>query len=261
MDRRQVSAKRLNGTGILRHSSDETIDTILSGALTIVQPANGYRFAIDSILLARFAEIRPRDRVLELGAGCGVISVAIAATRHPRQVIALELQPELVALISSNAALNACYHLTALQGDLRHRTIPGVSPGSFDAIVANPPYRAIRTGRVSPNPARRLARDESTATLDAFIRAANRYCKDGGRASLVFTAARSVELIATLRKHHLEPKRLRFVHPYAGRPATTLLIEARKRGGIEALIEPPLILYDAPSAYTAEARRLLLDPP
>jgi tRNA1Val (adenine37-N6)-methyltransferase len=239
----------------------ETVDTILGGALTIVQPANGYRFAIDSMLLARFADVRPRDRVLELGAGCGVISVAIAARHHPRVIVALEIQPDLVELIARNATLNRCDRLTALQGDLRRRTIPSLESGSFDAVVANPPYRAVAAGRVSPNPARRAARDESTAALDAFVRAASRYCKDGGRASFVFTAARAIELIATLRKHHLEPKRLRFVHPYADRPATTLLIEARKRGGIEALIEPPLILYDAPSVYTTEARNLLLDPP
>jgi len=240
---------------------DETVDTILGGALTIVQPANGYRFAIDSILLARFAGVRPRDRLLELGAGCGVISVAIAASRHPRQIVALEIQPELVDLIGRNATLNDCHRLTALRSDLRRRTIPGLAPGSFDAVVANPPYRAIASGRVSPNPARRAARDERNANLDAFVRAASRYCKEGGRTSFVFTAARTAELIATLRRHQLEPKRLRFVHPQRGRPATTVLIEARKRGGVETLIEPPLILYDAPSIYSPEARRLLFDPP
>ena len=79
----------------------ETIDTILGGALTIVQPRNGYRFSIDSILLARFADIRPRDRVLELGAGCGVISILIAAMRQPRAIVALERQPDLAELISA----------------------------------------------------------------------------------------------------------------------------------------------------------------
>ncbi|HTT75028.1 MAG TPA: methyltransferase [Candidatus Binataceae bacterium] len=240
---------------------EATADTILGGALTIAQPSNGYRFAIDSILLARFADIRPRDRVLELGAGCGVISITIAATRHPRHITALELHAELVELIIRNAALNNCHHVAALHADLRHRMIRSLTPGSFDAVVANPPYRAIATGRASPNPARRAARGESHATLDAFIRAASRYCKDGGRAALVFTAARAAELIATLQKHQFEPKRLRFVHPYVDRPATTILIEARKRGGIEVQIEPPLILYEVPGVYTAEARRLLLDPP
>jgi hypothetical protein len=122
----------------------ETVDTILGGALTIAQPANGYRFSIDSILLARFADIRPRDRVLELGAGSGVISIAIAATRHPRAVIALELQPALVELIARNAALNGCLHLTALRADLRRRTISTLVSGSTCA--------AARFPRSSPAP-------------------------------------------------------------------------------------------------------------
>ena len=73
----------------------ETLDTILGGALSIVQPFSGYRFSIDSILLGRFARPRARDRVLELGAGCGVISIMLAAFYQPREVVALELQPEL----------------------------------------------------------------------------------------------------------------------------------------------------------------------
>ncbi|MGA2409221.1 MAG: methyltransferase [Candidatus Binataceae bacterium] len=239
----------------------ETTDTILGGALTIVQPASGYRFSVDSILLARFAQVRTRDRVLDLGAGCGVIAVAIAALHHPRAIVALELQAELADLAARNGALNGCANFTAIHADLRRRNIACVTPGSFEVTVANPPYRALRTGRDSPIAARRLARGESAATLSNFVSAAYRYTRDGGRASFVFTASRTAELIATLRRHHLEPKRIRFVHPRANLSAATVLIEARKRGGIEAAIEPALILYDAPGVYSAEARHLLLDPP
>jgi tRNA1Val (adenine37-N6)-methyltransferase len=239
----------------------ETIDTILGGALTIVQPRNGYRFSIDSILLARFADVRPRDRVLELGAGCGVISIVIAAARHPKAIVALERQHDLAALIDRNVALNHCDGITAIAADLRRRTIPGLAAGSFDAVIANPPYRALHTGRVSPIGARHSARAEETAALRDFIRAAARYCKEGGRASFVFTAARTAELIAALRRHHLEPKRLRMVHPMADRPASTILLEARKRGGVELRIEPPLIIYSDPGVYSAEANRMLFDPP
>jgi tRNA1Val (adenine37-N6)-methyltransferase len=106
--------------------SAETIDTILGGALTIAQPRNGYRFSIDSLLLARFAAIRARDRVLELGAGCGVISILIAATRQPREIAAVERQPGLADLIRRNAALNHCSQIIALAADLRRITIPGL---------------------------------------------------------------------------------------------------------------------------------------
>ena len=239
----------------------ETTDRILGGALTIVQPAAGYRFSIDSILLARFASVRTRDHVLELGAGCGVIAVAIAALHHPRAIVALELQAELADLAARNAAVNGCVHFTVFRADLRRRSIPGLAPASFDVTVANPPYRALRTGRDSPVASRRLARGESAATLTSFVSAARRYTRDGGRAAFVFTASRAAELIATLRRHCLEPKRIRFVYPRADLSATAILIEARKRGGAEVAIEPPLILYDAPGIYSTEARRLLLDPP
>jgi tRNA1Val (adenine37-N6)-methyltransferase len=248
-------------TAMKPRDTSETTDTILGGALPIAQPANGYRFSMDSILLARFADVRPRDRVLELGAGCGVISILIAAARHPKEIVALERQPHLAELIARNAALNHCANLAVTTADLCRRTIPGLVAGSFDAVIANPPYRALHAGRASPIGARRAARAEHSAALADFIRAASRYCKEGGRVSFVFTAARMPELIADLRRHHLEPKRLRMVHPMADRPATTILIEARKRGGIEMLIEPPLIIFDVPGVYSTEARRLLLDPP
>lgn len=237
-----------------------TSDTILGGALTIVQPRNGYRFSIDSILLARFARIRPRDRVLELGAGCGVISILIAAIRHPKEIIALERQPELAKLIAHNAALNHCRGVVPILADLRRRVISGLSAGSFDAVIANPPYRALHAGRASPIAGRHAARAEESATLTDFIRAASRYAKDGARTSFVFNAARAAELIAVLRRHHLEPKRLRMVQPMVDRPATTILIEARKRGGVELLIEPPLIIHESAGVYSTEARHLLLNP-
>ncbi|MFZ0888717.1 MAG: hypothetical protein WA005_09710, partial [Candidatus Binataceae bacterium] len=78
---------------------------------------------------------------------------------------------------------------------------------------------------------------------------------------IVFTASRTAELIAELRARRLEPKRIRFVHPRVELPASVVLIEARKGGGVEAQVEPPLVLYDKPGVYSPEARELLSDTP
>jgi len=235
----------------------ETVDSILGGALTLVQPRDGYRFSIDALLLGRFARARVRDRVLDLGAGCGVISVMVAALWHPREVVAIEIQPELAAMAERNAKLNQLDSLRVIHADLRARRIAGVTPASFELVVANPPYRALRSGRESPNAGRRVARGESTATLAQFVGAAKRYAANGAKAAFVFDAARSAELLGCLSAHSLEPKRIRFVHPRADAPATTILVEARKGGGIEVIIEPPLMLYDRPGIYSAEAREIL----
>src|SRR5487761_2634166 len=77
-----------------------------------------------------------------------------------------------------------------------------------------------------------------------------RCASDGAKVAFVFDASRSAELLRCMAANTLEPKRLRFVHPRADAPASTILVEARKGGGIEATIEPPLLLYDRPGSYS-----------
>jgi tRNA1Val (adenine37-N6)-methyltransferase len=235
----------------------ETTDSILNGALTLVQPRSGYRFSIDSILLGRFVRVRRRDRILELGAGCGVISVMIAALWLPREVVAVEIQSDLAVIAQRNAALNQLDSIRVINADLRSRRIDKLAPASFDVIIANPPYRTMGSGRPSPHPGRRSAREEGAATLADFVAAAQRFAANGARAAFVFDASRSAELIRCLAAHSLEPKRIRFVHPRIDASATTILVEARKGGGVEVAIEPPLMIYDRPGLYSAEALELM----
>jgi tRNA1Val (adenine37-N6)-methyltransferase len=237
--------------------SEETLDTILGGALTVVQPRDGYRFSVDAILLARFATARSRDRVLELGGGCGVISMVIAATARPRETIALEIQPRMAQLAARNARDNGFPNLHCICADIRAADIPGVKQASFDLVVCNPPFHARGAGRESPNRSRRQARGDAGASLAEFTAAARRYARNGGRVATIFAAARSAELISTLRANRLEPKRVRFVHPRMELPASSVMIEARANGGIEVTIEPPLVLDERAGVYTEELRTLL----
>lgn len=237
-------------------SSGETRDTILGGRLALIQPKHGYRFSVEAILLGRFVRASTRERVLELGAGCGVISIMLASIYRPREVVAIEIQPDLAEMIARNAAINDLKSVRAICADLRQKIVR-VEPASFDLVVANPPYRATSTGRENPDRGRRLARGESSATLADFVRAARRYARHGARVAFVFTARRSAELISTMRAEKLEPKRIRFVHPRIDMPASVMMVEARVGGGIDAAIEPPLILYDRPGIYTSEAGAIL----
>jgi len=241
-------------------NENETHDTILDGSITLIQPRHGYRFSLEAILLGRFARASRRDRVLELGAGCGVVSMMMAAIYRPRSVVAVEIQPTLAEMIDRSASINGLDSMQSVCADIRQKKIAGIERASFDLVVANPPYRAAATGRENPNQGRRLARGESVALLEDFVAAARRYARTGGRVAFVFTARRSAELISAMRSNQLEPKRIRFVHPRLAMPASVMLIEARLGGGIEVAIESPLILYERPGIYTAEARTLLSAP-
>ncbi|HVB82596.1 MAG TPA: methyltransferase, partial [Candidatus Binataceae bacterium] len=143
--------------------AQETLDSILNGALRLYQPRRGYRFSVEAVLLARFAAARPAARVLELGTGCGVVALIYAALTKPREVVALEIQPALAAQAARNAALNGLGMVRAVCADLRSRRALDAAGGGFDLVLANPPFRARQSGRESPLPGRRLARGEAAA--------------------------------------------------------------------------------------------------
>src|ERR1700730_9880207 len=175
--------------------AEETLDSILGGAMRLYQPRRGYRYSVEAVLLARFAAARPAARVLELGAGCGVVALIVAACVRPREVVAMEIQPALAALIARNSALNDLGMVRAVCADLRSRRALDAAAGGFDLVLANPPFRARLSRGESPLPCPRLARCETAARLEDFAAAAARHARHGGRAAFIFAAARSTELI------------------------------------------------------------------
>src|SRR5271167_3215930 len=120
------------------NNENETRDTILDGSITLIQPKLGYRFSIEAILLARFAHANTRDRVLELGAGCGVVSIMMATLYRPPEVVAIEIQPALAEMIARSAAINGLKSVRAVCADIQQKKIAGVEPASFDLVIANP---------------------------------------------------------------------------------------------------------------------------
>lgn len=235
-----------------------TRDTLFTGELTCLQHKSGYRFSVDSILAAHFlTPPAPGGRVLDLGAGCGVIAL-ILAYRHPGLTItALELQPSLFSLLERNCAANFPGRVIPVAGDLRD---PGRSldAGAYDAVVCNPPYYKRGSGRRNPDPEQASARHELTATLDDTVAAARFALRVKGRAVFVYPAARAAELLAALRRHRLEPARLQVVYSAPGRPGVTILVEAVRGGGVHLQIEPPFFIYHTPTGrrYSPEMQAL-----
>jgi tRNA1(Val) A37 N6-methylase TrmN6 len=232
-------------------SAGITHDTLFAGQLFCAQSREGYRFSIDAVLLAHFAVPRPQDQVLDLGAGCGVVSL-ILAHRHPTiSLTCLELQESLATLIRINIDHNGLGdRIQLLAGDLRHiKTL--VAVGGFDLVVCNPPYYPLGRGQHNPHPEQAAARHELTASLADIVAAASFAVRTKGRLAIIYPAARGAALLSALRAQRLEPKRLQPVYPYPGACATLLLVEAIKGGGEELAVLPPLYIHDRPDGeYT-----------
>jgi len=217
----------------------ETLDEFLDGRLRLIQSAKGYRFSIDAVLLAQFVTVKPRDVVVDLGSGCGIISLLLLLEKPVARVVAMEIQGDLADQTVRNAALNGVAdRMGVLLADLRQ--VPFRKPVA-DVVVCNPPFRRPGSGRVNPDRQRAIARHEIMASLNDILSAANAVLKPRGRVALIYPAGRLVELLVRMRAFDFEPKRLQVVYPSMEEESKLVLVEGARggKGGVKVL--PPLI--------------------
>ncbi|MFH2005953.1 MAG: methyltransferase [bacterium] len=238
------------------------LDEALRGRLALWQPIQGYRFSIDAFLLADFAKRALPERggrLVDLGAGCGVVGLALARDSEA-QLTLVELQPRLAELCRINARHNGLAdRVEVVQGDLRQ--LGPERSASVELVVSNPPFRAADSGRHSPDPEKAVANTELELTLPELVSCAARLLRPRGALAVIYPAERAAEVLAVLLQHSLQPVRLRPVYPRPERPARRVLVQARKGGGHALVIEPPLIVQDHTEAYAEEVSQLLGEPP
>lgn len=223
----------------------------------IRQPEKGYRFSIDSVLLADFAAPYCGKSVLDLGTGSGVVLLLLARRCVDlRQGAGVEIQRSLWEFACRNIEENGFSdRLRAVLGDLRE-TLPGLSPRSFDLVVSNPPYRKIGEGRRNPDPRKEIARHEVSCTLADLFSAAGNYLSRRGRFAFVCPAARLPEAFALGARTGIAPEVLRFVHPHADEPANRVLAAGIRKEWADPVVLPPLVVYSARRRYHPEVEEI-----
>jgi tRNA1Val (adenine37-N6)-methyltransferase len=230
---------------------EETLDTILDGRLLVFQKKKGYRFSLDSILVAHFASFKPRARIIDLGCGNGIILLILAKRFPNARCAGLEIQENLAALARKNVQLNALdNHVEIFSGDARD--INKFPAHSFDSVIFNPPYRKLNSGRINPHPEKAIARHEINGSLKDFLTAAKYLLKPTGTVSTIYPAKRLVELVYLFRKNDIEPKKMKLVFSDNYSEAEFVLVEGKSGSREELKIEPPLFIYDQNKKYTEE---------
>jgi len=239
----------------LKPGASETLDSIKD--VKLFQSKKGYRFSIDAVLLEDFISAKKLGKGAELGAGSGVISILLAKRMQGARITAVELQKTLAQRAMRNVKLNGledCVEI--LQGDIKALR-DQFHTNEFDFVFSNPPFRKPKTGRMSVDKERAVARHEIKISLPDLIGTASYLLKHSGKFFMIYHPFRLAELISMMRESRLEPKRMRFVHSRSGEEAKMVLIEAVKGSGTWLKIEPPLYLYKRGKTYTDEILQIL----
>ena len=234
----------------------ERIDELHRNGYRIIQKKDGFCFGMDAVLLSGFAAVKEGERALDLGCGTGIIPLLLEAKTRGRHFTGLEIQREMADMAARSVRLNRLEDkIDIIEGDIKEAgRIFGRA--SFDVVTANPPYMNDSHGLKNPDLPRAIARHEVLCTLQDVVREAAKVLRPGGRFYLVHRPRRLIEIITELTGYGLEPKQLKFVHPFADREAKMVLIEAARGGRSLVRVEKPLIVFREQGVYTDEINEI-----
>lgn len=229
---------------------DEGVDDLQLNGLKLIQKQQGFRFGVDAVLLSHFANIKSKHRVIDLCTGTGIVPFLAYGKYAPKEVIGLEIQEDMVEMANRSSALNDITDVVKfVHGDLKDKALLD-SLGKFDVLTVNPPYKLNNAGIVNPNDKLAIARHEVMCTLEDVIVAARRLLKDNGRMFIVHRPERLADIFGLMRKHNIEPKRVRMVQPNINKAPNIVLVEGQRDGGAFLKWEAPIYVYNTDGTYS-----------
>lgn len=230
----------------------ERLDELQRNGYVIIQNPKKFCFGMDAVLLSGFAQVKEKERALDLGTGTGIIPILLEAKTKGKHFTGLEIQPESADMAKRSVELN---HLESkieiVTGDIKDAS-KRFGASSFDVITTNPPYMIGNHGLKNAEDAKTIARHEVLCTLEDILRESSRLLPPKGRFYMVHRPFRLVEIICLMTKYGLEPKRMKLVYPFADREPNMVLIEGLRGGKPRLTVEKPLIIYEEDGKYTDE---------
>ncbi len=231
---------------------NERIDELQRNHYRIIQDPGRFCFGMDAVLLSGFAKAKAGDKVLDLGTGTGIIPILMEAKTKAAYLAGLEIQEDSADMARRSVRLNHLEEkIEIITGDIKE-AVSLFGAASFDVVTCNPPYMTEKHGLANPSEPKAIARHELLCTLEDVICQAAKLLRPGGNFFLVHRPFRLVDILILLREHHLEPKRMKMVYPFADRAPNMVLIQANRGGKARMTVEKPLIVYQKPGIYTQE---------
>ncbi|MCR5272460.1 MAG: tRNA1(Val) (adenine(37)-N6)-methyltransferase [Lachnospiraceae bacterium] len=231
---------------------NERLDELNRNGYFIIQDTKRFCFGMDAVLLSGYATAKPKEKVLDLGTGTGIIPILMEAKTEGEHFTGLEIQPESADMARRSVSYNNLESkIDIVEGDIKDASkIFGAS--SFDVITTNPPYMINEHGLKSDNEAKAIARGEVMCTLDDVLRESAKILKPNGRFYMVHRPFRLAEIMHAMVEYKLEPKAMKLVYPFVDKEPNMVLISAVKGGKSRITVEKPLIVYKEKGVYTDE---------
>ena len=231
----------------------EINDLVYFKNIKIVQDKDYFNFSLDSVLLPNFVDITKKTKmILDICTGNAPIPL-ILSTKTDAKIYAVELQKEIYNLAKETIKINKLDNQIVLINNNIKNLKKIFNTETFDIITCNPPYfKNKEDSIINENIVKSIARHEIEMELEDVMLISKSLLKNEGSLVLVHRTDRLIEIIELMKKHNIEPKRMRLIYPKVNMESNLVLIEGRKNGKEGLKILPPLYIHNDDSSYTSE---------
>lgn len=224
--------------------------------MKIVQDNEMFNFSLDSVLLPNFVTLNKNiTNILDIGTGNAPIPL-ILSTKTNSKIIGVEIQKDVYLQAKESVKINKLENkINIINSDIKE-IYENFETESFDVITCNPPFFEVtKDSNLNKNDYKTIARHEVHLNLDDIFKISRKLLKNNGVIGIVHRPERLIEIIETMKKYNIEPKKIRFVYPKINKDANILLVEGRKNGRKGIKILPPLYSHNEDGSYTDEVKK------
>ncbi len=207
--------------------------------MLLYQPSSGYCFNSDSLFLYDFiSSFKPRGRMLDVGAGCGIVGLLVARDYKRVELEAVEKQDVFAEFATINARVNKIdyklYKCNFLDLEVDEK---------YDYIVSNPPFYNSSSTK-SENEMIFNARYNVNLPLKDFFKKVSQVLKPKSHFVFCYDATHFGLICAELDRVNMRVVDVAFVHPKKDRVASIVLVHARNGSNAMMKVLPPVITFD-----------------
>jgi tRNA1(Val) A37 N6-methylase TrmN6 len=202
-----------------------------------------HTFGTDAVVLRHFANPKIKDKLVDLGTGCGIIPLLMLRDGKLQTAVGVDISKEATDLAEMTVNELEINNFKVINSDLKE--LKGkVEFGANTLVTCNPPYKAPNAGLKNPDSVEMVARHEVACTLEDIIAVSSKLLQTSGRLCMCHRPERLAELISLMSKYKIEPKRLRLVCQRKGEEPWLVLLEGRRCGNVGLRIEPTLYVEE-----------------
>ena len=222
----------------------------------IVQNTQMFNFSLDSVLLPNFVTLNKNIKnILDIGCGNAPIPL-ILSTKTSALITGVEIQKDVYDLAVKSVKINNLENqINIINADI-NELYNKFETESFDVITCNPPFfKVSEQSNLNKSDYKTIARHEVKLNLDDIFKISKKLLKNNGYVAIVHRPERLLDILESMKKYNIEPKKIQFIYPKTNMESNILLVEGKKNGNKGLKILPPIYTHLENGEYTEQIKK------